>query len=164
MYARIHAAAAFRAIPSRILVDFKQIAGVEDQALRVFIGKLSDAHLIGPQDELSDRLDGLRPPGGDTDKWIAIFDACCRQENQRLPAGVIDAARVAVAVNFAPRFGAGEIGADIDRHRQDNDRSADCRGDCWSPGNRRSERAGRERRVHPPHGALVCDAGAVVRR
>lgn len=48
LYADVGAAAAFNAIPAGILVDFEQIAGIEYQALRIFIGKLSDIGLIGP--------------------------------------------------------------------------------------------------------------------
>jgi hypothetical protein len=49
--------------PAEILVDFEQIAGVENQTLRVFVGKLSDVHLIGPHNDLGDRFDSLRSPG-----------------------------------------------------------------------------------------------------
>src|SRR5215471_5687349 len=62
LYADIGSAAAFDAIPAGILVDLEKIAGVEYQALRIFIRKFSNVRLIGSQHYLSDRFDGLRSP------------------------------------------------------------------------------------------------------
>jgi hypothetical protein len=62
LYADIGAAAALDAVPAGILVDLEQTAGIEYQALRIFVGKLSDIALIGSQHNLCDRFDGLRAP------------------------------------------------------------------------------------------------------
>jgi len=61
--AHVRPAAALHAVPAGELVDLEQIRIIEDQALRVLIGERTDAGLIGTQDELGDRLDGLRAPG-----------------------------------------------------------------------------------------------------
>ena len=80
LHADIGAAAAFHAIPAGEFVDLEQIRIVENQALRVFVGKRADAGFIGPQDELRDRLDRLRAPGLHADERVAVFQAGRRHD------------------------------------------------------------------------------------
>ena len=82
--ADIGAAAALDAVLAGELVDAEQIAGVEDQALRVFVGQLAGLGLVRTDDDLRDRLDRRGAPGLHVDERIAIFEADGRHDAQRL--------------------------------------------------------------------------------
>ena len=84
LHADIGAATAFDAVIAREFIDAEQVAGVENQTLGVFVGKLARIGFIGTNDDLRDRLDSRGAPRLNVDEGIAIFKADRRHHAQRL--------------------------------------------------------------------------------
>ena len=70
--------AAFDPIVAGELVPGEQVRVVENKALRIFVGLDSRDDLVRPSDELRDRRNRLRPPGGRGRERIAVLKASAR--------------------------------------------------------------------------------------
>src|SRR6185437_9654471 len=86
----IGAAAAFDAIPAGELVDPKQIAGVEDEALRILVRPAAGLRLVWARDDLGDWLDRLRAPGLHANERIAVFDTDRRHRASKFAVAGLD--------------------------------------------------------------------------